>query len=102
MQSKAGLSVSQSHYQSNIFTDDSGNTTTTIQQLPLQVSSTRALHTEWSGKFDAKIESNLEFTESQLIGQITNPFPFELKKRPCDVWQLHLRPLQHTWCGFDH
>jgi hypothetical protein len=79
MQSKAGLSVSQSRYRSNMSSDENGRITTAIDNFPLQVSSTRALHTEWSGKFKKEVVSKLKFENSTLTGQIVNPFPFELK-----------------------
>lgn len=78
MQANAGLATGQSPYDVPVGSAD-GNTSAHLERLPFQVASTRALHTEWAGRFRGKIESRLRFENSRLVGQLTNPFPFELK-----------------------
>lgn len=78
MQAKAGLTSAQDSYQVEI-NDDTKSVKTRLEKLPLQVSSTRMLHTEWTGKLNRSIDSNLRVRNSRLMGQISNPFPFELK-----------------------
>lgn len=78
MQAKAGLTSDQNSYRVDV-TNAANNLSTKLNQLPLQVSSTRMLHTEWTGQLTEKIESNLRIRSSRLLGQISNPFPFELK-----------------------
>lgn len=78
MQTKAGLISSPNSYVHQN-TSIENQISTELKDLPLQVSSTRMFHTEWAGQFAPKIESKLKFEDSQLVGQIANPFPFELK-----------------------
>ena len=78
MQTKAGLSTGQGSY--NVVSDptDDGPVSTSLENLPLQVSSSMAFLTQWSGTFEPRIESRLRYTGVQLKGQITNPLDVEL------------------------
>lgn len=78
MQAKAGLTSQNTTYEIKIV-DEQDGVSTRLEQVPLQVSATRMLHTEWSGRVTKKIESNLRIRNSRLTGQISNPFPFEIK-----------------------
>ncbi len=78
MQTNAGLTTGRNSYTSQ-FQLTNNQLSTHIDEFPLQVSSTRLFHAEWSGKLASKIESKLQLKDSQLVGQIVNPFPFELK-----------------------
>jgi len=77
MQTKAGLSAGQGSYEI-VSTQTDGNISTSLQNLPLQVSSSMAFLTQWSGRFEPKIESRLRYSGVQLEGQITNPLDVEL------------------------
>ena len=78
MQTKAGLSAGQGGYEIVSQQSEDGQVSTALQNLPLQVSSSIAFLTQWSGTFEPRIESRLRYTGVQLEGQITNPLDREL------------------------
>ena len=78
MQTKAGLTTGQGSYEIVSQQTEVGQVSTSLQNLPLQVSSSSAFLTQWSGTFEPRIESRLRYTGVQLEGQITNPLDKEL------------------------
>jgi hypothetical protein len=52
-----------------------------LEEMPLYVSSTKSLLTQYSGKFNARVQSNLRLRSrnARLEGTLVNPFDFRLK-----------------------
>ena len=78
MQTKAGFSTGQGGYEIASQSVADGPVSTSLEEVPLQVSSSMAMLTHWSGSFEPRIESRLRSTTTQLEGQITNPLDVEL------------------------
>ena len=59
-------------------TDDAFELDAQLQEVKLQVSSTRPLFAQWTGEFQNEAKSRLEFT-NRLEGTLTNPLNVKLK-----------------------
>ncbi len=78
MQTKVAPGIAKPGYQQTIEISDSGNLQASLTNMPLYVSSTKALFGQWNGKYPKNIRSNLKLISTQLEGTVTNPFDVPL------------------------
>lgn len=83
MQSTVGTNIVRDpyfHSRANLTEQNTGGFST-LTEMPLYVSSTKALLTQYHGRFQARVQSNLRLRSriARLEGTLVNPFNFRLK-----------------------
>ncbi len=78
MQTTVAPGIAKPGYQQSFEISESGHTQTALTNMPLYVSSTKALFGQWNGKYPKDIRSNLKLISTQLEGTVTNPFDVPL------------------------
>ncbi|MEL7498819.1 MAG: hypothetical protein AAFN77_14520 [Planctomycetota bacterium] len=80
MLTRPGVTGNAESYQQHIESTADGKQSISLHQLPLQVSSSRSLFTQWSGQIPVSIRSQPRYRNRlrRVTGSIKNPFDFEL------------------------